>query len=82
MRVACVVLFATSVSGSPMFPLGLDEEVQEATRPFLEVDALRPAGYCLDSCYALPVWGWRDNPHGTFVDFNTNVSCDGFVPTS
>jgi hypothetical protein len=31
---------------------------------------------------ALHIWAWRDNPHGAFVDFNPNVSCDGFVPTS
>jgi hypothetical protein len=101
MRVACVVLFATSLSLSPMFPLGLDGEdghhhaeaastsqtgfvhaVQEAIRPFLEADAEWRAGYCLDPCYALDVWGWRDSPHGTFVNFNPNVSCDGLVPTS
>ena len=81
MRVACVVLFATSLSLSPMFPLGLDgEEVQEAARPF-DVDASQRAGHCLDPFYALHVWAWFDNPHGTFVDFNPNVSCDGFVPT-
>jgi hypothetical protein len=187
MRVACVVLFATSLSLSPMFPLGFEGEdghhhagaagtsqtglahaVQEATRPFLEAAAARRAGYApflgcvsgqqegamgvhyvngdlvgdgeldpakpealmyemrdgqlsllgveyivpaaawqahkhtqppammgqvftytgspnrygLDPFYALHVWAWRDNPHGTFVDFNPNVSCDGFVPTS
>jgi len=26
------------------------------------------------------VWAWRDNPHGTSVDWNTQVSCAGFTP--
>jgi hypothetical protein len=24
------------------------------------------------------VWAWRENPNGTFVDWNPRVSCDGF----
>ena len=36
----------------------------------------------LDLFYALHVWAWRDNPHGTFVNFSPNVSCDGFAPAS
>jgi hypothetical protein len=24
------------------------------------------------------VWAWRDNPNGTFADWNPRVSCDGF----
>jgi hypothetical protein len=29
--------------------------------------------------YALHVWAWRENPHGTFVDWNPVVSCEGFT---
>ena len=29
--------------------------------------------------YSLHVWAWRDNPNGTFVDWNPKVSCEGFV---
>lgn len=39
-----------------------------------------PNRYGLDPFYALHVWAWRDNPHGTFVDWNPQVSCDGFTP--
>ena len=39
-----------------------------------------PNRYGLDPFYALHVWAWRDNPHGTFVDWNPQVSCDGFAP--
>ena len=37
-----------------------------------------PNRYGLPPFYALHVWAWRDNPHGTFVDWNPQVSCDGF----
>jgi len=39
-----------------------------------------PNRYGLDPFYALHVWAWRDNPHGTFVDWNPQVSCEGFTP--
>jgi hypothetical protein len=26
------------------------------------------------------VWAWRDNPQGTFANWNPNVSCDGYNP--
>ena len=38
-----------------------------------------PNRYGLDPFYALHVWAWRDNPHGTFVDWNPAVSCEGFT---
>jgi hypothetical protein len=34
-----------------------------------------PNRYGLPAFYELHVWAWRDNPHGTFVDWNPNVSC-------
>jgi hypothetical protein len=36
-----------------------------------------PNRYRLDALYELHVWAWRDNPNGTFVDWNPRVSCDG-----
>ena len=38
-----------------------------------------PNRFGLPNHYALHVWAWKDNPHGTFVDWNPQVSCDGFV---
>lgn len=35
-----------------------------------------PNRYGLDPFYELHVWAWRDNPGGTFADFNSTVSCD------
>lgn len=49
--------------------------------PMLEGQAFQfvnsPNRYGLDSFFELHVWAWRDNPNGTFVDWNTRVSCDG-----
>jgi hypothetical protein len=38
-----------------------------------------PNRYGLPPFYALHVWAWRDNPSGTFVDWNPRVSCTGFT---
>jgi hypothetical protein len=34
-----------------------------------------PNRYGLPAFYELHVWAWRDNPHGTFVDWNPRVAC-------
>jgi hypothetical protein len=36
-----------------------------------------PNRFRLPPFYELHVWAWRDNPNGTFADWNTRVSCDG-----
>jgi hypothetical protein len=36
-----------------------------------------PNRFGLPAFYELHVWAWRDNPHGTFVDWNPRVSCEG-----
>ncbi|MBL8136273.1 MAG: hypothetical protein JNL48_06605 [Acidobacteria bacterium] len=36
-----------------------------------------PNRYRLPGLYELHVWAWRDNPNGTYVDWNPKVSCDG-----
>jgi hypothetical protein len=35
-----------------------------------------PNRYGLPAFYELHVWAWRDNPQGSFVDWNNHVSCD------
>jgi hypothetical protein len=38
-----------------------------------------PNRFGLDPFYTLHVWAWKDNPNGTFTNWNPNVSCDNFV---
>ncbi len=40
----------------------------------------KPNRFGLDSFYTLHVWAWKDNPNGTFTNWNPNVSCDAFNP--
>jgi hypothetical protein len=37
-----------------------------------------PNRFGLRAFYTLHVWAWKDNPNGSFVNWNPNVSCDGF----
>ena len=37
-----------------------------------------PNRFGLPPFYTLHVWAWKDNPAGTFVNWHTKVSCDGF----
>ena len=37
-----------------------------------------PNRFGLDAFYTLHVWAWKDNPNGTFVNWNPDVSCDAF----
>ena len=37
-----------------------------------------PNRYRLPAFYALHVWAWKDNPTGTFVNYHSKVSCDGY----
>jgi hypothetical protein len=41
---------------------------------FTFVDA--PNRFNIPSFFELHVWAWRDNPQGSFVDWNNNVSCE------
>ena len=41
-----------------------------------------PNRFKLKPFYALHVWAWKDNPNGTFANWNPNVSCDAFVGDS
>lgn len=36
-----------------------------------------PNRYALPAFYELHVWAWRDNPSGTFADWNARVTCGG-----
>lgn len=38
-----------------------------------------PNRYRLPSAYILHVWAWKDNPNGTFSNWNPKVSCDEYT---
>jgi len=40
-----------------------------------------PNRFALPAFYTLHVWAWKDNPLGTFTNWNPNVSCDAFNPS-
>ena len=42
---------------------------------FLFVDA--PNRFTIPAFFELHVWAWKDNPQGSFVDWNNQVSCAG-----
>ncbi|HWW88412.1 MAG TPA: hypothetical protein VNZ26_32680 [Vicinamibacterales bacterium] len=37
-----------------------------------------PNRFGLKAFYTLHVWAWKDNPNGTFTNWNPDVSCDAF----
>lgn len=39
-----------------------------------------PNRYGLPPFYELHVWAWKQNPNGTFADWNPTVTCDEFAP--
>jgi hypothetical protein len=36
-----------------------------------------PNRYGIPAFFELHVWAWRDNPNGSFVDWNDHVTCEG-----
>jgi hypothetical protein len=38
-----------------------------------------PNRFGLPAFYTLHVWAWKDNPNGTFTNWNPSVSCDAFA---
>jgi hypothetical protein len=63
-----IVDSATWLANNPSPPV-LDGQT------FLFVNS--PNRYNINSFFELHVWAWRDNPQGSFVDWNNHVSCDG-----
>jgi len=39
-----------------------------------------PNRFGLPAFYTLHVWAWKDNPQGTFANWNPKVSCDAYNP--
>lgn len=38
-----------------------------------------PNRYGIPAFYELHVWAWKNNPSGTFADWNPRVSCDSYI---
>jgi hypothetical protein len=41
-----------------------------------------PNRFMLKPFYTLHVWAWKDNPNGTFTNWNPTVSCDAYAGPS
>jgi hypothetical protein len=41
-----------------------------------------PNRFGLPAFYTLHVWAWKNNPFGTFTNWNPDVSCDAHTPSS
>lgn len=41
-----------------------------------------PNRYGIPAFYEIHVWAWRENPDGTFSDWNRRVSCDAHADTA
>lgn len=39
-----------------------------------------PNRFGLPPFYELHVWSWKHNPHGSFVNWNPNVTCERYTP--
>jgi hypothetical protein len=74
-------------SGSGLQLVGVEYIVDSATwlahhnaPPMLEGQAFQfvnsPNRYGLPAFFELHVWAWRDSPNGSFVDWNTKVTCE------
>jgi hypothetical protein len=51
-----------------------------AAPPMLEGQAFHlvnaPNRYAIPAFFELHVWAWRENPQGSYVDWNNNVTCE------
>jgi hypothetical protein len=68
--------------GADFLVLAADWNAQNAEPPQLMGQLFHlfesPNRFGLPAFYTLHVWAWKDSPTGTFVNWNSKVSCDGF----
>ena len=70
------------LTGADFVVLAADWDRTHASAPELNGQLFHffeaPNRFGLPPFYTLHVWAWKDNPNGTFTNWNPNVSCDGF----
>lgn len=84
-----IVIYEPSASGRPRL-IGADflvfkdvwHQKNPAATPQLMGQLLHlfesPNRFGLPAFYTLHVWAWKENPTGTFSNWHSKVSCDGF----
>jgi hypothetical protein len=72
------------ITGADFLVLAADWDKTHTSAPELNGQLFHyfeaPNRFGLPPFYTLHVWAWKDNPNGTFTNWNPSVSCDGFNP--
>jgi hypothetical protein len=70
------------ITGADFLVLAADWDKTHTSAPELNGQLFHffeaPNRFGLPPFYTLHVWAWKDNPNGTFTNWNPDVSCDGF----
>ncbi len=70
------------ITGADYLVLAADWDKTHTSAPELNGQLFHyfeaPNRFGLPPFYTLHVWAWKDNPAGTFSNWNPSVSCDGF----
>jgi len=70
------------ITGADFLVLAADWDKTHTSAPELNGQLFHffeaPNRFGLPPFYTLHVWAWKDNPNGTFTNWNPAVSCDGF----
>ena len=72
------------ITGADYLVLAADWDAKHSSPPQLMGQLFHyfdsPNRFGLPPFYTLHVWAWKDNPDGTFTNWNRKVSCDAFNP--
>ena len=70
------------ITGADYLVLAADWDKTHTTAPEIDGQLFHffeaPNRFGLPPFYTLHVWAWKDNPNGTFTNWNPSVSCDAF----
>jgi hypothetical protein len=74
------------ITGADFLVLAADWDAKHQSPPQLMGQLFHffesPNRFGLPPFYTLHVWAWKDNPNGTFTNWNPAVSCDAFSPSA